>query len=155
MRKILLLIPLFLFYNCGPEANKFKRTYLIENSFNGTVKLKFYDRRTGESRTRKSKVLTGNQQQLEGTIEQSNPFDNSNNNHIVSAVYGADSLRIIFDKKKVITQVFFTSSETFSEPLNKNVFRHENYEAIGNEKFLFKITEEDYQNATPCDGDCE
>jgi len=155
MRKLLLLIPLFILFNCGPEANKFKRTYIIENSLNRTVELKFYDRRTDELKSRNFNILSGNQDRLQGTIEQTSPFNQTSDKAILSAVFGADSLSMIFDNTNVATQVFYTSSETFSEPLNRNVFLNTNYEAIGNDRFLFKITEKDYENATPCNGDCE
>jgi hypothetical protein len=92
---------------------------------------------------------------LQGTIEQTSPFNQTSDEDILSAVFGADSLSMIFDNTKVATQVFFTSSEMFSEPVNRNVFLNTNYEAIGGERFLFKITEVDYENATPCNGDCD
>lgn len=154
MRKIILLIPFFVFYNCGPEANMFKRTYIIENSLDRTVELKFYNRRTGELNGRTSKTLNGSQNQLQESIEQTSPFNQTSDKLVLFTTYGADSLRIIFDNTKVATQVFYTSSETFSEPMSRNAFLNSNYEAIGNDTFLFKITQEDYQNATPCEGDC-
>jgi hypothetical protein len=67
----------------------------------------------------------------------------------------SDSVVIIFnDQRKLSTFLISDVAGTFSEPKFRNIFRHGNYEAIGNDKFLFKITEEDYENAIPCDGDC-
>ena len=52
----------------------------------------------------------------------------------------------------------FDSSEEiiiFSDPVDRNIFRASNYLQIDDEEFLFVLTQEDYNNATPCDGPCE
>ena len=154
-KKPLLFLVILTLFNCGPEANMYKRDYIIKNNIDRTVELKFYNRRSGDLKGRTSKILSGNQSQLIETLEQTTPFNQTSENLDLFTAFGADSVRIIFDNIKVVTHVFFTNSETFSEPINRNVFLFNNYENIGNERFLYEIIEEDYENAVICDGNCD
>lgn len=155
MRKILLLIPFFLFYNCGPEAEKFGRNYSIKNTTNQLVELDFYSLSTQQTdftniKLERNESLSGRRFEFSRPVSTDPDYTGPQNSFL------SDSLVIIFgNQKKISTSLISDREGTFSEPKSRNVFRHGNYEATGNEMFLFKITQEDFENAIPCDGDCD
>ncbi|MFI8604891.1 hypothetical protein ACIGCP_10540 [Cellulophaga baltica] len=61
----------------------------------------------------------------------------------------ADSVRIIFDGNRVQIFSFTTDFNEEGSILDEN-----NYLLEGG-NFVYKITQENYDNATPCDGDCD
>jgi len=72
--------------------------------------------------------------------------------------FPGDSIRIIFNNERIISyHIIYDDEDSFfySQPINRNIFRVGNYEDLGDEDFLYTITQEDFDNATPCDGPCE
>ncbi len=155
MKKILLLIPLFTLFNCGPEAEKFERQYLIENNSNKNIRINFY--LMFEPVNSYSDIDLNQGEILNGTrFEFSRPVSKKPDYTGPRLSFKSDSAVVIFDNQRKLSTYLISDMEaTFSEPKSRNIFRHGNYEALGNDQFLFKITEEDYENATPCNGDCE
>lgn len=141
------------FHGCIPknEVEMNIRDYIIENDTDYKVDIKFY--LNGNLNNLTSKVLNSKGEQLSEKVEQTSEFDNSGNN-LLSA-YQGNSIKIIFNNTKFYTHTFNTFNETFSEPIDRNLFWHSNYENLGNEKYLFKITEQDYENAEDCNGNCD
>mgnify|MGYP000037857964 CR=1 FL=1 len=43
----------------------------------------------------------------------------------------------------------------FSNPTDRNLFRHGSYQELKNEEFQFEITQQDYENAEDCDENCD
>ncbi len=132
------------------EVEKNRRDYVIENDTNLMVNITFYDRVNGN--TIASRILNPSDE-LIGTVEQTSDFDNSG--FTTSSAFQADSVRLIIDNAKFYTNVFNTINNAFSEPINRNLFRHSNYENLGNERYLFKITQQDYENAEDCNENCD
>lgn len=156
MRKIILISTLVLLslLGCTNEVEMNRRDYIIENATNFKVYIKFYGRVSGNLKGQTSRVLNNKGEQLSQKVEQTSDFDDSTSNAIFKA-YEGDSVRVIINDSKVYTNTFHPFNNTFSEPINRNLFRHSNYDDIGNETYVFKITEQDYENAEDCNGNCE
>ena len=156
MKKIIFVLPLLLIFSCGPEAKMHKRTYVVENSTDMSVEIYFYER--FESRLKQNIVLGPDQEMAGVELEFDQPFINDPNEFWPNlSLYSSDSVVIIFNNERKKTDVLFKSAEgiSFSEPIERNVFRHGNYEDISGENFLFSITKQDFESATPCNADCE
>jgi hypothetical protein len=145
MKKIIfILIASIFLFGCPSDSDFYTRYYSIENNSNHSLSIRFYI----------NNVL----------IEHlSTTFSNNGERYTGQSSYGdigidvfsfpssaydsSDSIVIDFDnlKRQIYTIDFI--NQTFSEPIERNIFRHENYEEIGNDRFLFKITEDDYNNA--------
>jgi hypothetical protein len=135
------------------EVEMKRRDYTIQNNTDFSVKIEFYNVSDGTLNNQTSDILNNNGSQLANKVEQDQPFTNSEDVPIFAHV--SDSVRIIFNNEKFYINTFNTFSDTFSEPINRNIFRHSNYENLGNERYLFKITQEDYENAEDCNGNCD
>jgi hypothetical protein len=133
------------------EIEMIDRDYIIENDTDFLVNIKFYGRIDGQLSI-KSKTLENRGGQLSARLRQSD-FDNSGYN--TSSAFQGDSVRVTINNSKFYTNVFNTINYIFSEPLNRNLFIHSNYENLGNERYLFKITQQDYENAEDCNGNCD
>ncbi len=154
MKNVIILLYSFLVIGCGPETDMNIRDYTIENDTDYKLNIKFYQRYLdGTSKLiRTSKILNSKGEQLSESIKQTSEFDNSGNNLL--RAYRGDSVIVIFNENRFISYTYL-EEETFSEPLDRNIFRHYNYENLGNEKYLFKITQQDYENAEDCNGNCD
>jgi len=135
------------------EVEMNRRDYNIKNNTDNIIDITFYDRGSGNVVTQTSQVLNPDDE-LSEKVEQTSNFDDSNSNAIFNAYLG-DSVRIVFNQVKFLTYTFHPDSNEFSEPINRNIFRHSNYENLGNERYLFKITQQDYENAEDCNGNCD
>jgi hypothetical protein len=62
-------------------------------------------------------------------------------------VYEADSVAVIFNMERIEGHVFI-------EPISGSIMNLGDYERNGGQ-FTYTITEENYNNATPCDGPCD
>ncbi len=153
--RFLIYIFLLTLTSCGPEAIKFQRQYVIENN---TVPIELHFYKDGElSRFAITQLMGG--EQLEGQVlERSDgPWSELNSEELLdrpSASFESDSVRVIFNDQKVrIYQISFIPL-TFT-PSEGNLLRDADYSAIGGDKFLFAITESDFENAEDCDGNCD
>ena len=84
-------------------------------------------------------------------------YFNDLNNSEPSVSYSSDSIYVVFDNERILKYVFSGDSNgnsVFSQPLNRNILRGGNYTNISNDIYEFVLTEEDYNNAIPCAGDC-
>lgn len=127
-----------------------KREYFLENDSEGSINILFFypDNKFNPQLS----TTLENGKSLRARIDQSS-FDDEETD-LVNAYY-ADSVRIVFNREKVLVYTFDYSNFEFSNPQSRNVLKHSNYELIGEQKFRFVITEEDFDNATSCDGDCD
>lgn len=140
--------------NCGPEAPIINRTYFVENNSNVPVELVFYERFTNELKG--SKLLFEGERYKGESIEFHKPHSVYPENDYPSISFESDSIILIFQNEMKTSYVnAFSDSLFFSPPVNRNIFRQGNYEELGGYQFLYTITQEDYENATPCDEDCE
>ncbi|TVZ25916.1 hypothetical protein JM83_0857 [Gillisia sp. Hel_I_86] len=155
MKKTIFLLPLLFFLNCGPEAKMYKRTYIIENDTQQELKIKFYYKFDG-SLSNELKLTPRSSYNGE-QFEVGQPLSVDPNAIYPSSSLSSDSLVIIFnnEKKKINVVNDLQDGIFFSDPIERNIFRHGNYEDIGGDQFLYIITQQDYENAMPCDGDCD
>jgi hypothetical protein len=154
--KTFLIITLTIFLSVlgctNNEVEMNRRDYIIENNTGISTAIKFYSRVDGMLNNQTSKVLS-NGHKLSEKVELTIEFDNSED--YPRLAYGADSIKIVFNNEKFIINKYNTINSQFSEPINRNIFRHSNYENLGNERYLFKITQQDYENAEDCNGNCD
>ncbi len=157
--KIFIRFFFFILTSCGPEAVKFQRQYVIENSSTVPIEIRFY--RSGELAFRFGATQLENGEQLEGQIlERSggpwSDLSDENNERLPTLSFEADSVRLVFNNQKlhVYTEMSSPDGLIFT-PSNRNILRDSDYSAIGGDKFLFTITESDFENAEDCDGNCE
>ncbi|VAW14381.1 hypothetical protein MNBD_BACTEROID03-709 [hydrothermal vent metagenome] len=134
------------------EVEMNRRDYIIENETEVNLSVKFYNKVNGTINNQTSKDLNKGEQ-LSKKIELTIEFDISED--YPSLAYGSDSVRIVFNNEKFLTSKYNSINMVFSEPIGRNIFRHSNYENLGNERYLFKITQQDYENAEDCNGNCD
>ena len=132
------------------EVDFNKRDYIIENNTDFQLDIKFYNKTSGILIGNLSGIIQNRDSQLTNTIEQTSEFENINVPYV-----GADSVKVIIDNDKFFTSSYDFDNSIFSEPINRNLFRHSNYENLGNERYLFKIAQQDYENAEDCNGNCD
>ena len=150
---ILILISLILtILGCTNEVEINNREYIIENATNYNIDIRFYDRVSGDLNSQKSTMLKANEELLSNRIEINS--NSKNSEEYPSLAFGSDSVKVILNNTKTFTNVFNIIDGTFSDPINRNLFKHSNYESLGNETYVFKITEQDYQNAENYNTDC-
>ena len=153
MKHILYFLALItILISCGPEAEREETSYIIENNAEVEVILKLIS----SSNITTVNSLNQSERYRGQTREVSNP-DRSDDSFAPSQSLDARMLTITFDNQRQLQYDVDLSGEDpiFSLPVNRNPLRHGNYEPIGNDEFLFTITQEDFENATPCDGPCE
>lgn len=148
---------LFICTSCGPETMMFKRTYSIKNESDTQVTLNFY-RANGDQV--ESKILNNNQVFVGFEVETTNEnsFLDPESSVLSSSYSGSIKLDVIYNNSFISTKEILDDKNggtSFSLPLDRNVFRNGNYIPTGNEVYQFTITQQDFDNATPCDGPCE
>ena len=150
---------LLILASCGPEAERFDRQYVIENSAGVPIELQFY--RRGELAFRFGKTPLQNGERLEGLVKHRSggpwsDLSQENNLRLPSNSFEADSIRIIYDNLKLSTFAYRSSPNgAIFTPTDRNILRDTDYTSIGGDKFLFTISESDFENAGDCNGNCE
>ena len=144
------LIFLSIFGCTDNEVDLIDRTYIIENDTEFTIDIKFYNKINNGLNIETSGILNSKGDRLSEKIQ---IIDNLPEGLPASA-FIADSVKVIINGNKFFTCVYNFNDNQFTEPLNRNIFRHSNYVDLGNEKYLFKITKQDYESAEDCNGNC-
>ena len=139
------------------EAEKYDIEFGIENNTTVPVELQFY--RTGELAFRYgiTPLEVGEQLIGVGIERRGEPWSDldEENLSIPGDSFEADSIRIIFNNEKIRICTFLNSFEgPIFTPIDKNIFNSLEYTSIGNDQFLFKLEESDYESAEDCLGDC-
>jgi len=152
------IILLLLTMACGPEAPMFDRQYVIQNSSSFQIVLQFY--KNGEP-SRYNETLLNISNQLEGSVlsRSGGAWDELAKEQLIDnpvASLEADSIIAVFnnEKKTTYTIEFMQTGVPAFDPANRNLLRDTDYVSIGKDKFLFQITDSDYEGAEPCIGDC-
>ena len=134
-----------------------RKEYILENSTENTVKLEFYQ--GSEPSFGFSSITLGSSERIVGNeFEFSKPISDDPEYNGPRLAFSADSVVVLFNNQKSKIDFYNVIEEEgiiYSDPKSRNIFRHGNYVKIGNEQFLYRITEEDYQNASPCNGECD
>lgn len=158
MRIIALLFSFFLvFVSCDIVDPQFTDAkFTVRNETNTDIALHFFNENINFP---DRSIVLGSQEEYQGlNVESSvgNIFDDPERSVVGSLV--ADSIIVIFNNERFFSSYLITeegNTFSYSEPINRNIFRSGNYEEIGDQEFLYTITQEDYNNATSCDGPCE
>lgn len=153
MRYLILCISL-VFTSCGPEAVKFKRSFVIKNGLETAIKVNFL---LNEDLV-DSSLLSSNQRIVGNEFESTVRPEDIPNNSGPSTSFNAIIIEVIYNNERKSVSTFSDIDNGlgfFSEPVERNLLRTGNYESIGNDEYLFTITQQDFDNATPCDGPCE
>jgi len=143
---------IFMVLGCGPEAERNERTYIIENSTNVSLNLKFFTVLTDGARV--IELSNRGDNVSESTIQTASFRDDDTISYI-SGAFSADSIVVIFNNNSKLTYTYSATDNIYSSPVERNVFRPSNYQSIGNGNFLYKITEEDVERSEPCDDNCD
>lgn len=143
-----------IFLSCVKESRMYSRQYSLKNETNQNIKLKFYFKYNeqlvyGEIiKLNDTEVFNG------GFLETDQPHSNDVD-YPINTFKASDSVVIIFNNEKRNIMFLQNGDNIFSTPIDRNVFRHGNYVNMGGNNFQFTITEEDYNNAEDCNGDCD
>lgn len=155
-KKFFYVIPLFFIISCVVEKQTFIVSYRFENSSGSEIILVFSEETNNEI-TNEIDLAQGETSRFFRTeISDENIISNSNSDLPESAFFSNIS-RVIFDNEREleISRILMGDENFFSPPVERNIFRQGNYDDLGNRNFQFVFTQEDYNNATPCDGPCE
>ncbi|MFD2100088.1 hypothetical protein [Flagellimonas iocasae] len=133
-------LALFLF-GC-PDMGTYHTSYSIVNETKYDVELRFFQWVFGEQREYVFSVsIQGTGLILKRSIETDAFGSNTPND-----VFKADSVAVIFNNERV-------EGHTFLEPFDNSIMDEGDYE-INTNQYTYTITEENYNNAIPCDGPC-
>ena len=153
MKKIIIILLAIIVSSCVTELKMYSTQYSINNQTGTEIKLKFYLTTTDEL----VDIYTINTNSiLQGEIIErgsTSPLDYPDDSLARNGFSVGDSIIVVFNNQK--QKIMQTNINGFSEPINRNIYRHGNYDYIGNDKFQFTFTEEDYENAEDCGGNCD
>jgi len=133
----------------------FERSFIIENSYENQINLILFDLNSG---VESNLILNAGEQYRGSTFETSVRVDDIPNESGASISLNAGKIIIIFDNDRILVSELAdidNGQGFFSEPIQFNLLRNGNYQNIGNDQYLYKISQADYNAATPCDGPCE
>jgi len=154
---VIIIFTSFIIKSCLVEAREIERRYQIINDSQSDIRIKFFNTYSGDSlevEIQKNEIYLG-----ELLIHRSgNPQLSRDNSFYPSSAFNrSDSSVIIFDNKRISSKSYTMTTPrkaAFSEPLDRNIFRHKNYEHIGDGNYVFVIIESDYLDAVECNGEC-
>lgn len=152
-----LTIVLMQLLSCWPEADMWERTYQIKNSTGYDITIRAFESFNGIGSFEDITLLES--QIYTGVKASGSNFDalNDSDNGIPTTSFSFSRFIVVYNNEKsIIHSVDFDENNDiiFSEPINRHLLRGGNYTDIGNDIYEFVLTEEDYNNAIPCDGDC-
>ena len=154
MKKVIIILLAIIVSSCGvTELKMYQRQYSLKNESGQIVKLKFYNQFNSELVYTSDISIVDNDVFNGDLVEFSQPISVDENYYVNTTYRGSDSIVIIFNnaRKSVYT---INVNGSYSTPINRNIFRHGNYESLGNDEFQFTFTSEDYENAEDCGENC-
>jgi hypothetical protein len=144
MKNIILLLLTIIFLSCGTDQGEGKTyTYTVINKSGKTIEIRSYI----SYLPKVTPVITNieNGQEITKTFEDGLPPSGYSFKSFFGENPNKDSLVVVYNNEKI--NFFGNDCSNIRNPLNNCFYRDEE------ETFIF--SQEDYQNATPCDGDCE
>lgn len=147
------IVVMLLLKACVRELDMVEGFISVENGTESTVKIKFFS--SSDLEPLDDVILNSNQRFSTDVEESENLELFTTPDGLASGFLRSDSLQIIFNNERINTMYLVPPPDRFSSPINRNIYRLGNYESIGNDEYLFTITQEDFDSATPCDGPCE
>lgn len=150
-----LLLFALMFIGCVTEADMFDRRYSVSNESGVAVELRFY--RISDNKLINEVELQNHSQFNFRKLVLRIPISKDPDYIGPNTASGSDSLVIIYDAKKKgnVWVDMFSPEPIFSEPKNRNVFRHGSYQHTAGDEYVFTLTEEDYAKAADCMGSCD
>lgn len=134
------LVFLLLNSSCDNHRDKFVRNYILENSTQHKIELKFYN--DGTQYYVGDNILSNQGEMFVRHSTDSGPHRAS----ALSAFQDPDSLVIIFDDIRK-AKIVWDGHNTSLEGIDKNLLSDEAYIIENNENYRYVISEEDYNNA--------
>jgi hypothetical protein len=153
MKNYILLVLSILFYSCTDQGEVKKYDYTIINNSGVTVELIPYDREYNINIQNKKTLLNG--EKINQKLDVYPPYNGRlGMSSLIWDPYLLTKVDIVFNNTKkvnytVCNSAFAPEITNCDEP--RNIFREE-YNQEYTEVYI--ITPEDYENAIPCDGDC-
>lgn len=152
MKNLILLLLAVILTNCVTESRMYLREYSLKNESNQVIKLKFYFKY--DNQLVYDEIILNNTEVFNGGVLETDQPHSNDINYPINHFRSSDSLIVIYNNlKKSTFSIGFNGN--LSTPIDRNPFRHGNYNDIGNDNFQFTITEEDYNNAIDCGGNCD
>lgn len=158
IKKLIALLLLLLLVSCPAELPIWERTYQMKNNSGYELVIRLYE---NFSNVNFEDIIVLNDQFYRGDIIEGRNFDALDDVESIRPGQSYSSFKIIvfYDNERKMEYSLVDTDEdgitdSFSDPLNRNLLRAGTYMSIGNDVYEFVLTEEDYYNATPCDGDC-
>lgn len=146
MKSILLIVTFLIFLGCGTDQGSGKEyIYSLKNESGKSIVIKSY---TTISRDANPSITTlEDGEEITKRFQDALPPSGYNFSDFFGEDSQKDSIKVIYDnaKSEIFIQIGCIGSSR--NPLNFCVYN-------GTQE-IFIFTEEDYENATPCDGDCE
>lgn len=137
------IIIIFTVISCiNPDS--YEGRYIIENDIDENVEIRFYNReQDSDPILVLTKAINGRGVLYDESKFLYGPLDRE----ISEYIYGADSIAVIFEKKRV-------ESHYEGFPFENSLTFFSDYKSEGNTK-RYIITNQNFENAIPCDGNCD
>ncbi|WP_299128259.1 hypothetical protein [uncultured Winogradskyella sp.] len=157
IRNKILLLAFFALMSCPSESEMWERTYQVRNDTVYVVTIRAFESFEGIGFF--EDVSLSNNEIYAGNKAFGSNFSilNDSNNVIPASSFGRSRFIVVFDDERFMIHSLNldeNGNTVFSEPINRNLLRGGSYTHIGNDFFEFVLTEEDYNNAIPCNGNC-
>lgn len=159
MKKMLFFWFIFvagLMSSCITESPRWERVYQIKNNSGYNVVIRSFENFNGTGMF-DDIILLDNDVFVGSEVSGTNfdALNNLNSTRPSSSLNGSRFIVVYNDEKKHRHSFEIVNENTvFSDPVSRNLLRSGNYTDIGNNIYEFTLTEEDYNNAEPCNGDC-
>ena len=156
-KNFLLILLLLLLFSCVVEKPIYDDVYQIKNSTNYEITLRFFSATNGVVEFRDEILIQNTIYKGESTFRRSDNIINNPNNSQPSISFLAFRVLVVFNgERKMVRSIvdYIDGNNIFSSPIERNLLRGGNYTNIGNDTYEFVLTQEDYDNATPCSGNC-
>lgn len=141
-KRILYVLLFFVSISCVDSSSS-TVNYIIINETERTLELRFYDlNQLGESNLSFVETIDGPGLIFEKKLVTNDLLDTN----LPSDVFKADSVAIIFDSTRI-------ESHTFNVPFGNSIMKLSDYSRDG-VNYTYTITQENYDNAVPCNGPC-
>ncbi len=157
MKNLILFFCVALFLcSCVVDEELSGITYAVANESGLDVEIIFRGQVSGEF-VESVEIVNGNFLDLGTTQTRNESLITDPNSDLPNQVYPTTLAKLIFNNEREIeySRITVDGVNVFSEPSSRNIYKQGNYNEVQDNNFVFTITQEDYNNATPCDGPCE
>ena len=144
---LIAVIVVFWFHSCNPEENEILIDYVIINQSGVEIRIESNSSidNIGENSPRSDLILKNNE-----TFSERIQFTNQNSNIDFRTFFGTDNIDVIFNNSR---KVFFSCSSSESNNCDnpRNILK---FGPDTEDRAEYTFTENDLENAEPCEGPC-